>query len=304
MPHQNAKVRVAEVAGRQWGRITWAQLRELGVPRKTIAEWMKQGYFDRVLPGVYAVGHRAPSPEGDLAAALLYAGPGAALSHQTAAYWLGLQDAPPRVIHVSTPRRCRSQSGIKVHGRRDVPRIWHRGLTTTTVPQVLLDLAATGSRRALRKALANADYKHLLNLKAVQMVLGHGQAGSTRLRQALVEHEPRLARTKSHLEVAFLELCEAGGLPLPEVNQRLAGWEVDALFRAERIAVELDGHGNHRSPAQIRRDRRKEHALRSAGFLPLRYSDEQLEQGLDVIAELQRVTDYRPGSAPNSSVWP
>jgi very-short-patch-repair endonuclease len=98
-----------------------------------------------------------------------------------------------------------------------------------------------------------------------------------------------LARTKSGLEIAFFELCESAGIALPEVNVRVAGWEVDALWRQQRIAVELDGHGNHRSPAQVRRDRCKELDLRAAGLTPLRYSDEQVAaEPQAVIADLRR----------------
>jgi hypothetical protein len=277
------------MAGKQWGRVTSAQIAALGIDDKVISDWKRQGYIQRVLPRVYAVGHRAASYEADLASALLCAGPGAMLSHGTAAHWLGLLDKPPRAIHVSTPRRCRSLPGIAVHGRREPDRAWHGRLPPTPLPQLLLDVAATEPRRQLRKALANADYRNLLDVRAVEQALGRGRRGTARLRAALREHMPRLARTKSDLEVAFLELCESAGIPLPETNVRVAGWEVDALFRSERIAVELDGHGNHRSPAQIRRDRRKELALRKAALQPVRYSDEQLELATEVIADLRRM---------------
>lgn len=302
-----AKVRLAQIAERQWGRVSWAQIAALGVDRRVVADWKASGYLHRVLPRVYAVGHRAASYEADLAAALLYAGPGAALSHATAAHWLGLLDKPPRKIHVSTPRRCRPQRGLVVHARRDQDRIWHHRLPLTPLPQLFLDLAATESRRRLRMALANADYRNLLDVEAIDAALGRGRAGSAKLRAALAEHQPRLARTKSGLEVAFIELCESAGIPLPEVNQRIAGWEVDALFREQRIAVELDGVGNHRTPAQITRDRRKELALRKAGLQTVRYSGEQLDERVEVLAELRRMgasQAYGPGSTPNSSVWP
>ena len=289
MGRENAKVRLGRIAGRQWGRVSAAQIQRLGVDDKVVADWKRQGYLHRVLPRVYAVGHRAASYEADLVSALLYAGPGAALSHATAAHWLGLLDKPPRIIHVSTPRRCRSVRGITVHGRRDPDRFFHRRLPLISLPQLFLDLAATEPRRRLRVALANADYKKLLNARAAADAAGRGRPGSARLREALSEHLPSLARTKSDLEIAFLELCESAGIPLPETNVRVAGWEVDALFRAQRIAVELDGIGNHRTPAQIRRDRRKELALRKAGFQPVRYSGEQLDQRVDVLADLHRL---------------
>src|SRR5205807_1034807 len=148
----------------------------------------------------------------------------------------------------------------------------------------------------------NADYRDLLDLGAVEAALGRGRPGSARLREALAEHLPRLARTKSGLEIAFLELCESAGIPLPEVNVWVAGWEVDALFRDQRIAVELDGYGNHRSPAQVKRDRRKELDLRKAGLLPVRYSPEQVyDQPQEVIADVKRLLASEPrgaGSAP------
>ena len=289
MTKSSAKVRVAAMASRQFGRISATQLRELGVSYSTVAGWLSQGYLHRLLPRVYAVGHAARSVEADLSAALLYAGPGATLSHATAAWWLGLIDERPRTHHVSTPRRCRSLSGIEVHARRRCARATHKGLPTTTMAQTLLDLAATQPLRIVRRALANGDYRQILDMQSLDAALGHGRPGAQALRAARSEHEPRIALTKSELELTFLELCEAGGIPLPAVNVRVAGWEVDALWREERVAVELDGYGNHRSPAQVKRDRRKELDLRAAGFTPLRYSGDQLlRDAAHVLADLRR----------------
>src|SRR5882762_3215439 len=111
------KLRLARVAARAWGRVTWAQIQELGVDRAVVSRWLADGYLHPRLPRVYAVGHPATCTEAKLAEALLYAGPGAMLSHATAAWWLGLLEDRPRTIHVSTPRQCRSLKGIRVHQR-------------------------------------------------------------------------------------------------------------------------------------------------------------------------------------------
>lgn len=295
MLKSDAKVALAALAERQWGRVTWGQIAALGVPSGTIALWSRQGYLHLVLPGVYAVGHRAADYKADLAAALLYAGPGAMLSHGTAAHWLGLFNERPRQIHVSTPRRCRSQPGIVVHRERSLDRIWHHRLPTTTVPQVLLDVASGYPLRALRVGLANADYKRILDVTAVEAILGRGRPGSAQLRFALREHQPKLALSKSTLEVILVEICESARFVVPEINADLDGWEIDALWRPERIAVELDGYDNHRSPAQVRRDRRKELHVREVGFTPLRYSEEQLTRHRKaVIADLRRAGAPQP----------
>jgi hypothetical protein len=305
--NRNAKVRVSRLAARQWGRVSAAQLTRLGISKAGIARWVREAYLHRVLPSVYAVGHSAPTVEGDLSAALLYAGPGAMLSHATALWWLGLIDARPRPIEVSTPRRCRSLRALRVHDRRALPgpgapghgspgRIWHRGLPVTTVVLALRDYAATASLDRLRRVIAEAEYRRLLDVEAVRAVLGRGLPGSARLREAVENHQPRLALTRSVLEERFLALCESAGLPLPECNSTIAGLMVDMLWRLPRVIVELDGHAAHGTRAQIERDRGRELRLRAAGFHVLRYTWRQIttEPQL-VIADLTAALERAPG---------
>ena len=284
MANQNAKDRVGRLAGRQQGRISWAQLRKLAVPRVTINDWVKQGYLHPSLPGVYAVGHDAPSVEADLAAAILYAGPGAMLSHGTAAWWWGLIENRPSTIHVSTARRCRSRRGIKVHQRRSTERAWHKRLPVTTVAQTLLDFAARASLNRVRTVMATAEYQGLLDIDEVQGMPGHGRPGSAKLRTALKRHQPRLAYARSPVEVTLFAICEARGIELPEVNARVAWWTVDFLWRKQGVVVEVDPYGNHHTPAQVDRDRRKDLALRAAGLAVNRYSRDQVEQAAEQVA--------------------
>jgi predicted transcriptional regulator of viral defense system len=280
---------VRAVADRQSGRVSAAQLGALGVDTVAVARLVADGYLQSVLPRVYSVGHRAPSVEADLTAAVLYAGPGAMLSHATALWWRGLIDRQPRTIDVSTPRRCRSLRGIEVHGRRGCERIWQRRLPTTTVEQALLDYAAATALERVRHALAVADYKHVLDVAALHEIAGAGRTGSARLRMALERHEPKLAHTRSPLERLFLPLCERGGIPLPDVNVLIAGVLVDAVWREQRVVVELDGRNNHSSWGQIQNDRSKELILRAAGFTVVRYGTRQLEEEPAlVIADLLR----------------
>ncbi|HYB28397.1 MAG TPA: DUF559 domain-containing protein [Solirubrobacteraceae bacterium] len=230
------------------------------------------------MPRVYAVGHRAPSVKADLTAAVLYAGPGAMLSHATALWWLGLIDKQQWPIHLSTPRRCLSLRGVIVHCRRACERIWHKDLPTTSVEQGLLDFAAVAPLERVRHALANADYHKVLDVDALQAIAGSGRTGSTKLRQALERHEPKLARTRSPLERLFLPLCERAGIPLPdEVNVYVEGVLVDAVWWEQKLVVELDGRDNHSSWAQIQNDRSKELRVRAGGFGVVRYGTCQLE---------------------------
>jgi very-short-patch-repair endonuclease len=289
-PNQNAKVRVSQLSKRQFGRIATWQLRSLGVGKATVHAWVAASYLHRVLPHVYAVGHTAPSTEADLAAALLYAGPGAALSHGTAAWWYGLIDNLPTTIHVTTPRRRKSGRRLKVHARRTVDIVTRRGLPVTAPVQTMFDFATVAGLARLRHVLASAEYAGLLDAKDVHDELERGRRGrrgSVRLRRALAAHEPRLARTKSRFERALIALCEARGIPLPEINVRVEGHLVDAIWRGERLIVELDGYGNHHTPAQIRRDHRRDLHMRRHGFATLRYTEDQLDaESDDVVRDI------------------
>jgi Protein of unknown function (DUF559) len=282
---RNISAKVLGLADRQWGRVSAAQFVALGVDRHSVSRWTDSGYLHVVLPRVYAVGHRAPSVKADLTAAVLYAGPGAMLSHATALWWRGLIDKQPRRIQVTTPRRCQSLPQVKVYGRRERPRVWHKGLPTTSVEQALLDFAATAPIEPVRYALSNADYHKVLDIEALHALAGCGRPGSVKLRTALKRHDPKLARTRSPLERVFLPLCEKYGVPLPDdVNVMVAGVLVDAVWWRQKLVVELDGKDNHSSWGQIQRDRSNEMRLRAAGFDALRYGTLQLEEEPALVA--------------------
>jgi hypothetical protein len=292
-----SKVRVQTQANQQAGRISWAQLTHLGTERGRIAGWIAEGYLTRVLPKVYAVGHVAPSVTSDLFAAVLYAGPGAMLSHMTAAWWRGLIDYPPPAISVRTPRQCRSLPGITVHQRSDTQRHWHNQLPVTSPQQTMLDLAASAELTLVRKALGRLDYRYQLDTDALARSCGRGRPGSAALKRAIAHHDPRFGQTNSPLEDDWLYFCERLGVPKPdEVNVWLHGVQVDAHYPVQGLVVELDGAANHHSAAQMRRDHRNDLILRRHGLRVNRYSrdllhDEPLAVRDDVITALASGSD-------------
>jgi very-short-patch-repair endonuclease len=294
---------VAQVADRQAGRLAAFQLVHLGAADSTVHGWVRAGYLFKVGPRVYAVGHLAPSREADLWTAVLYAGPGAALSHVTAAHWRGLADFPGAVVHVSTPRACVSLPGIAVHGRRArLEREIVEGMPVTTVAQTVLDVAgSTSDLRLVRKLLSEIEYQTgTLHAERLRVVCGRGRRGSARVGEALETYDPQLARTNGRLELGFYSFCEqrtSRGIPLPECNARVGGVQVDAYFRDYALVVELDGDANHRTPAQRRRDRRNELILRKHGIEVVRYDWALLEQEpdlteQDLLAALARRAEF------------
>src|SRR2546421_122210 len=94
---------VSALARRQHGVVSRSQLEACRLSVGAISRWVAAGRLHRIHPGIYSVGHAAVPLPGRMIAALLYAGPGAALSHTTAAWLWSLIDAEPTRIHVTVP---------------------------------------------------------------------------------------------------------------------------------------------------------------------------------------------------------
>jgi very-short-patch-repair endonuclease len=98
--------------------------------------------------------------------------------------------------------------------------------------------------------------------------------------------------TRSEFEDAFLSFARRHGLPTPETNQIVAGYEVDVLFRQQRLVVELDGREFHENAFEA--DRERDAALLSAGFPVLRVTWRRFQdQELREARRLREILDQR-----------
>jgi len=280
---KGAALRVARIAAKQWGVVSRVQLLDVGLTNSTIDRWLRGGRLHRIHRGVYALGHTAIGVTGRVVAALLWAGPRALLSHTTAAWWWGIITVEPTVIYLSVPGRAKSTKGIRVHRPRELEGTTHRRLPVTTVSRTLMDISSMLQFRDLRKALAEADFLRLLDVGELRATRGH--PGGAKLTRALKRHQPRLARTRSDLEIDFIELCEDHALPMPEINSWRAGFMVDAVWESRRLVVEVDGGAAHGTPARAEEDRRRELVLRGAGYRTIRYTYRQVTEDPEVVAE-------------------
>lgn len=80
---------LADLAERQYGVVTYRQMRDLGLSNGHIHRASKASRLRRVHRGVYAVGHDRLSHHGLSLAAVLACGSGAVLSHRSAAWLWG-----------------------------------------------------------------------------------------------------------------------------------------------------------------------------------------------------------------------
>jgi very-short-patch-repair endonuclease len=140
----------------------------------------------------------------------------------------------------------------------------HHGIPVTTPARTLLDLADVLDDASLTRAVDEARLQRLLSLDDLATLLTRSPGRATKRLRPHVEDARR--PTRSAFEDAFLAFTERYGLPRPEVNERIAGYEVDMLWREQRVIVELDGWDYHDGRTAFERDREKDAALLAAGF--------------------------------------
>jgi very-short-patch-repair endonuclease/predicted transcriptional regulator of viral defense system len=269
-----------ELVDRQHGVVAHRQLLALGLSPTMIARRVRDGRLLGMHRGVYAVGHKRLRREGFWLAAVLAGGAQAALSHRSAAALHGIRDASGASVDVTVPASRRAQAGIRFHRAMLTPEDLAvvEGIPTTTVARTLVDLASVVPTDHLAKAIDTAERLRLLDLTGIEETLdrtrGRKGPGHAALRRALAEHRTTL--TRSDLEDRFLRLVTTSGLPLPQTNVQIQGFEVDAFWPKRRLVVELDGWAYHRTAKAFQRDRTKANALTKAGYRVLRFTHDDI----------------------------
>lgn len=214
--------------------------------------------------GVYLVGHRVAPEYAREQAALLAVGPHAALSHQSAARVWGIlrYDGP---VHLSVTRgQPRHRAGIVVHRPNDLgpDQITRKDRLSLTSP--------TRTLTELRSHVSPADHDRATSEAMVKRLIprDHGDL------------------TRSEAERKLKRIIRQAGLPRPETNARVAGYEVDFLWRAQRLVVEVDGYATHGHRLAFERDHAKQQALAAANYRVSRVTWRQLGDPYRVVAAL------------------
>ena len=280
--------RIAELSARQHGVVALRQLRGFGMTQKRVAKRVESGRWRRLHRGVIAVSHAPLTRRGHYMAAVLACGPGAALSHRSAAALRSLRSCSRVRIDVTSPsRRGRGLRGIEVHSGAtlrecDVEEV--DGIRCTTVARTLLDLADVVSPREVERACEQALRLRLFDLKAVheQLARANGRRGAPVLRAILTERLRSSTLTRTKLEERFLALCRAARLPQPRVNEWIAveptGYEADFLWRERRLIAEVDGWEDHGTRRAFEHDRRRDQRLMLLGYRVVRFTWLQVTQ--------------------------
>jgi very-short-patch-repair endonuclease len=250
---------VAIVAGRQHGVISTQQLLACGLTHNGIARRVAASRLFRVHRGVFAVGHETLTHRGRWKAATL-AVPRSVLSHRSAAELWALMAPRGGETHVSVPHRSTpaGRDGVRIIRSRSLPEertAMQVGIPVTMPARTLADLATVATPADVRRATRAAEQRNLP-----------------------LNHDHRSDKTESDLELDFLAVCRAGGVPEPEVNVRIGRHRVDFLWRDASLVVEVDGYIYHRGRQAMRDDNDRDLELALRGLQVIRIEDTRINE--------------------------
>ncbi|HEV2858611.1 MAG TPA: DUF559 domain-containing protein [Solirubrobacterales bacterium] len=292
---------MATLATRQHSVVSHLQLLDLGFGVRWIERRLWEGRLLQVHRNVYAVGHSRVPRRGYWWAAVLAYGPGALLSHHTTAVLWGLQRPRRGPIHVTAGcgrQGIRRRQGVWIHRCKLAPedRSTHEGMPVTTSERTLFDYAEVAPYKTLKRAAEEADRLNLLRLRELEQVCerGRGRRALRPVRRLLVELEAP-TEGRSPLEIRFAEFLREHRISAPAQNVLVLGHEVDALWPAAKLVVELDSWEHHGRRASFERDRARDPKLLLAGYRTIRITHRRLDaEAPQIAAELRALLAQKP----------
>jgi predicted transcriptional regulator of viral defense system len=196
-----------DLVNQQHGVVTRRQLLDRGLSPQGIQHRIRKGRLYRVGQGVYTVGRPTLGLHGRWMAAVLGGGPGAVLSHRSAAALWGICPNPGDPISITVPiSGGRRRSALDVHrrpGLRSTDVTAHHRIPVTTVVCTMIDIAVDLDSSRLERAVSEADRLGLIDPETLLDRLKDyvSQSGVGKLCRLLGRNTFRL--TDSELERRF-----------------------------------------------------------------------------------------------------
>lgn len=176
-----------------------------------------------------------------------------------------------RARHEVLTTRTSAIRTVEVHRTRsllpeDVIQI--RGIPVTTLARALCDCMPILSRQTLARCIHEAKVLRILDVAAIDRA-------PAVLASLIAEYMPQPAN--EGLETLFAAIMPTD-LPPHELNAYVGSYEVDVLFRAQKLIVELDDIRTHRTTRAFQRDRERDATLTAQGYRTLRFTDQRLKR--------------------------
>lgn len=278
---------IMEVAASQRGRITYDQLRALGLSKGAIKHRVASGRLRRHGHKVFGLGVIDDSREAGWMTGVLLGGTGTLLSHSFGFALWGLGQPVGRNIEISVPLpRSVRRPGLTVHRRGSFlgseSRVRNQ-IPVTSPALTIIDNARRVGLDGVDRAISEADARghvapEVVHLTARRLAFVPG----AKIVSGLLDRRT-LVLTETELERWFAKIIRRAGLPIPLTQEVVNGYRVDFYWPELGLVVETDGGSYHRTPGQQTRDRREDQTHLLAGMTPLRFTHEQVRYAPDEV---------------------
>lgn len=257
-----------------------------------IVRAVKDRHLHRILPAVYAVGHRNITPAGWWKAATLQV-PDSLISLNSAAQnWHLRETTRFNPIHLSAPGNTRPHRLLRTQRRtlHHPDATIHNGIPTTSLARTLLDIAAYEGAESLERILREAHFRHRHKRPAqrlAELIARNPGARGTRIAREVLESRGYTHRIVSPLEDRFRHFLAARNYDDPVFNFKVViqgrTYYLDAAWPDLLVAVELDGRDSHFDDAAHEADRERDAILLAAGWRIPRITSHRLDTAPDEI---------------------
>lgn len=255
------------------------------------------GRWQKMLPGVYVAVTGTPTAEQREMAALLYAGPEAALTGPAALRRHGLRVPDAGTVDVLVPERCKRKGTAftRLHRTNAMPEIvcLDHGISfvfpARAVADTIRELTRLSDARAVVAEAVQAN-RCRIDLLAEELRAGP-RRGSALLRQALAEVADGV---RSAAEGDLRALLKRSRLPMPMFNPALFSGRTfiakpDAWWPEAGVAVEVESRQWHLSPEDWERTLERDAEMSKHGIIVLHFTPGQIRtQPETVIATIRQ----------------
>jgi hypothetical protein len=292
-----------ELGREQYGVITRSQARQCGMTSRQIRSRIEAGRWETLDGDTLRLGADGDSWRQKVMAATMVCA-GAVAARRTAALLHGFDGVKGLEIEVVTASsRVRRPTSFTVHRTNWLPDsdvTIVSGIPLTTPARTLLDLGGAVGPAAVERAFESALSKRLVTLPQLveQLKVGGrmGRPGTAALRSLLEQYGPRSPVSESDLEDRMFDVIATAGLPAPQrqfeaVEGGVFLGRLDGAYPSLRIGLEADGYHFHSAPTDWQRDRWRQNAFISRGWLILRFTAHDAARPRVFLSDLRRAVE-------------
>jgi hypothetical protein len=263
---------VARLAARQHALLTRSQALGTGMTDEMIRHRIATGRWVRVAGGVYRLAGAPVTWKQRALAACLVAGPGAVVSHRSAAVLWGVSGFRPGRVEITVPPGRSGRNALARVHRSQADGVRREGIPVTRPARMLGDLARVVGNDVLEEAVDDVLCRRLCRL---------GDLPARGALRTVLEAWNGDGMAEGVAEMRVVRELLAAGLPQPVRQYEI--WvggvlvaRVDLAYPDHRLAMELDGFRWHAGRGPFRSDRLRRNRIEAAGWRLLEAAPEDV----------------------------